>query len=94
MTRFAKKEICPSSHALADYAAAAPSPLARRAVETHLRSCDFCAAELSLLARDAARGRERAAEPSPAPALPLALRLFAESRLAEINAPSSERIAA
>jgi anti-sigma factor RsiW len=94
MTRFAKRETCPTSHTLAHYAADALSPLARSATSAHLRSCDFCAAELSLLARDAARGRERAAEPSPAPALPLALRLFAESRLAEINAPSSERIAA
>ncbi len=93
MTRFAKKETCPSSQTLADFATGALSPLARRATETHPRSCDFCAAELRLLARGVAH-EERAVESTEVLPLPLALRLFAESRLAEINAPSSERIAA
>lgn len=92
MTRFAKKETCPSSHTLSDYAADALPPLARRAARAHLRACDFCAAEVSLLARDAST--QVAADAPAAPPLPLALRLFAESRLAEVNASSSVKIAA
>jgi hypothetical protein len=92
MTRFAKKETCPSSHTLASFATDALTPLAHRATHAHLRACDFCGAEMSLLARSDAR---EAATTDVVPPVPLALRLFAESHLAEVNAaPSSVRIAA
>ena len=87
MTRFAKKQTCPSSQALADLAANNLPPHARRAAERHLRSCDFCAAEVRLLARDAAPDATTTSD--EAPPVPLALRLFAESRLAEINSSAS-----
>jgi hypothetical protein len=90
MTRFAKKESCPSSHTLEAFAADALAPLARRATQAHLRACDFCRAETSLLARSVARDDET----TDAPPVPLALRLFAETRLAEVNAFASARIAA
>lgn len=91
MPRFAKQRNCLSSDALASFAAGLLSPLARQGVGPHLRSCDFCAAELSLHER--APGDERAAaatddEPA-APPMPLALRLFAESHLADIAAASA-----
>lgn len=93
MTRFAKKETCPSSHTLSDYSSDALPPLARRAAAAHLRACDFCAAELRLLARDAAT--QVAADAPAVTPLPLALRLFGEARLAEANAAaSSVKIAA
>ncbi|MCA1815017.1 MAG: hypothetical protein LC746_01175 [Acidobacteria bacterium] len=93
MTRFAKKETCPSSHTLSGYASDALPPLARRTADAHLRACDFCAAEVRLLARAVAPAGSTA-EAADVPPLPLALRLFAESRLAEVNAPSSVKVAA
>lgn len=92
MPRFTKQADCTSSAALAAFAAGTLSPLARLASDLHLKSCDFCAAELRLHERAAANAeatanagvRETTAntadEPPP---MPLALRLFAESKLAE-----------
>ena len=78
MPRFAKRHHCPSSEALRAHAARAP---ARAGVGAHLDSCEFCGAESRLLAR---AGESVAAASAPAPEMPLALRLFAESRLAQI----------
>jgi hypothetical protein len=91
MPRFTKQADCTPSAALAALAASTLSPLARLAAEPHLRSCDFCAAELRLHKRAAAQNETTTAmmtamtttmttEPPP---VPLALRLFAESKLAE-----------
>ena len=52
--------------------------LAQQATKAHLRTCDFCGAELQLLARAAAQ----AIPPVTTPPLPLALRLYAETLLA------------
>ena len=81
MPRFTKQADCTSSAALAALAAGTLSPLARLAADPHLRSCDFCAAELRLHERAAAQAATPLT-PEPPP-LPLALRLFAESMLAE-----------
>ena len=80
MPRFAKQADCPSSAALAALAAGTLSPLARLAAAPHLCACDCCAAELRLHERAAAVQTETTYEPPP---MPLALRLFAESKLAE-----------
>lgn len=98
MPRFTKKADCTTSAALTALAAGTLSPLARLAAEQHLRSCDFCAAELRLHERAATAGTKMtvtviaatkttatvndATTPEPPP-MPLALRLFAESKLAE-----------
>jgi hypothetical protein len=93
MTRFAKKETCPTSRTLEAFMTDALTPLAHHATQAHLRACDFCGAETTLLARSDARDE---AMDDAVPPMPLALRLFAESRLAEANAvaSASERIAA
>lgn len=90
MPRFAKQSNCLSSDVLASFAANLLSPLARQGVGLHLRSCDFCAAE-SRLHECAPRERAFAATAfeSADPPVPLALRLFAESRLADIAAASA-----
>ena len=92
MIRFAKKQNCPSSETLDAYLADSLNALARNSVGAHLRSCDFCDAELRLLARGAqqAEAAESATE-ATAPPVPLALRLFAETRLAEASALASCR---
>jgi anti-sigma factor RsiW len=80
MSRFAKRAICPSSEILEAYRDDALAPIRVSAVEAHIDDCDFCAAESHLLGIAA---RARADTASDAPPMPLALRLFAESQLAE-----------
>ena len=82
MPRFAKQASCTPSATLAALRAGELSPLARQSAELHSRSCDFCAAELQLLSAAAA---SHVVTPEPPP-VPLALRLFAESKLAEAAA--------
>lgn len=101
MPRFAKQVNCPASDTLASFAANALAPLARQGVGLHLRACDFCAAESRLYARAAAvataddettaaaETNNAACREPAAPQMPLALRLFAESRLAEMAAAAS-----
>jgi hypothetical protein len=79
MISFAKQENCPASDTLETYCADALSAASRRGVAAHLRACDFCGAELRLLAR----ATNVELPMNDAPPVPLALRLFAESRLAE-----------
>jgi hypothetical protein len=84
MIPFAKKENCPASETLEAYRADTLSIIARRGVAAHLRACEFCGAEVRLLAR--AANVEVETSTNDAPPVPFALRLFAESRLAEANA--------
>lgn len=106
MPRFQKQADCTSSAALAAFAAGTLSPLARLAADPHLRACDFCAAELRLHERAAkaqtATTHEQsattthdlhAATTNEPPPMPLALRLFAESKLAESSAAVARRAA-
>ncbi len=89
MPRFAKQIDCPASATLFAYGAGTLSYLARPAVAAHLAACEFCGAEASLLTRRDAHVIDKAPEPH-APAMPLALRLFAESALADLNAARAE----
>jgi hypothetical protein len=89
MPRFAKQPGCPASATLQAYGAGTLSYLARRGVAAHLAACEFCGAELSLFERCATAVEPPEVEP-PAPSMPLALRLFARSALAEIAAACAE----
>lgn len=86
MPRFAKQHGCPASATLQSYGAGTLSFLARPGVASHLAACEFCAAELSLLSAQVAHDVLPRIEP---PEMPLALRLFAQSALADIAASAS-----
>lgn len=90
MPRFAKQPDCPASATLQAYGADTLSFLARPAVAAHLAACEFCGAELSLLIQPAPAIKPLTIEPPDTaplpPAMPLALRLFAQRALADINA--------
>jgi anti-sigma factor ChrR (cupin superfamily) len=86
VTRFAKRAICPSSEILEAYRDGALAPALARTVAEHVGECDFCDAESHLLGV-AARAQADAAP--DAPPMPLALRLFAESQLAEVALSAS-----
>jgi hypothetical protein len=82
MARFSKQATCPTAATLAAYHADQRPLLAQQATEAHLSGCDFCGAELQLLARGAAAPQHTDAQPlTAAPPLPLALRLYAETML-------------
>jgi hypothetical protein len=85
MPRFAKQPGCPSSSTLQSYGANTLSFLARPGVAAHLAACEFCGAELSLLVERAPTVETPEVE-AGMPAMPLALRLFAQSALADIAA--------
>jgi hypothetical protein len=93
MPRFAKQPGCPASAALQAYGADTLSFLARAGIAAHLAACEFCGAELSLLTKPA-RAVERPEVEPPPPAMPLALRLFAQSALAGVAASAEARRAA
>jgi hypothetical protein len=84
MPRFAKRHDCPASETLRAHAAGTLSPFPRAGVGAHLSTCEFCAAESRLLTRGV-----EPSETTPAPEMPLALRLFAQSRLAEVASVAS-----
>ncbi|CAN5268796.1 MAG: hypothetical protein ACR2GW_11925 [Pyrinomonadaceae bacterium] len=71
-TVFQKQPVCPSSEMLLAYGKATLSGPAHGKIKTHLASCDFCHAEVSLLLSH---------PPMPGqhtpPSLPFALRLLA-----------------
>jgi hypothetical protein len=87
MNRFAKRATCPSTPTLEAHRAAALAHDTARFVAAHLADCDFCSAELRLL--DASSAAPSDADEQSAPPVPLALRLFAEQRLADIALRSS-----
>ena len=66
MTSFAKKHSCPTSHELLSYVEGLTGPLNRRKVEQHSLLCDFCGAELQLLARCAPFQEDYTPAPTPA----------------------------
>jgi hypothetical protein len=74
---FKKTAACPASSILLSYRLEKLSHQAAAVVADHLDSCDFCNAELPLLAHHK-RGRKRRLEP---PELPINLRILAEAIL-------------
>lgn len=89
MNRFTKRATCPSTPTLEAHRAAALAHDTARFVCAHLADCDFCSAELRLLAAAPQTEATTGAAEPVAPPMPLALRLFAETRLAEVAAASS-----
>jgi len=81
-TRFRKLRTCPQTETLLTFSAGAPRG---GRVAEHVRSCDFCGAEVQLLSRHAPPA---AALPVAAHAMPAPLRRLAEDILAE---PSHSR---
>lgn len=55
---FCKTVKCPTSQALLDYYSSFMSPGDQACVGRHLESCDFCSAELQLLARHRSEDEE------------------------------------
>jgi hypothetical protein len=76
--RFRKTAACPTSTTLLSFRAEKLSPMIGTLVKQHLESCEFCSAELPLLAHHRA---ERGT--SKTPEIPTNLRILAESILAE-----------
>ncbi len=76
-TKFCKQLTCPSSETLLSYGAAGLASELKIHVTKHVAGCDFCGAELQLLARHAPDTVHYKQEKMPAP-----LRYLAESLLA------------
>jgi hypothetical protein len=76
---FRKTAACPASTTLLSFRAEKLSPMVGMLVRQHLESCEFCSAELPLLAH---HRTERKAH-FKAPEIPTNLRVLAESILGE-----------
>ena len=74
---FRKQVDCPSSDTLLNYAGQSLLGPMRERVQLHLAHCDFCGAELHLLAKHTPLAEVNYAPATP----PLALLLFAEQSL-------------
>jgi hypothetical protein len=74
---FFKQVTCPSSETLLAYGASALAAGQRLSIAEHLASCEFCDAELSLLAEHFPTEREEC----PSTTIPLNLRCLAEAIL-------------
>jgi hypothetical protein len=75
---FRKTAACPASTTLLSYRAGTLSPIFGTLVRQHLESCEFCSAELPLLAH---HRTERGS--SKTPEIPTNLRVLAESILGD-----------
>ena len=76
---FRKTAACPTSTTLLSFRAQKLSPMMFTVVKQHLETCEFCSAELALLARHE-RKKPRSLKP---PAIPDNLKILAESILGE-----------
>ena len=76
---FRKTAACPTSMTLLSFADEKLSPMVFTVVKQHLETCEFCSAEVTLLARHRA---ERVLGGDP-PEIPTNLRILAESILGE-----------
>ncbi len=74
---FRKTAACPTSATLVGYRSARLSPEIASLVRRHLEDCEFCNAELRLLAHHKARRGRQASVPE----IPINLRILAESLL-------------
>ena len=78
---FRKSVACPASTTLLSFRAERLSPMVVMLVKQHLEDCEFCSAELPLLAHHDA---EHQNVPKP-PEIPINLRILAESILGELR---------
>lgn len=77
---FRKTAACPASTTLLSFRAKTLSPMIETLVRQHLESCEFCSAELPLLAHH--RVERGSFKP---PEIPTNLRILAESILGELE---------
>jgi hypothetical protein len=77
---FRKTAACPASTTLLSFRAERLSPVVGKLVRQHLASCEFCSAELPLLAHHRAERRAFAT-----PEIPTNLRILAESILGDLT---------
>ena len=77
---FRKTAACPASTTLLGFRTKALSPMLGTLVRQHLESCEFCTAELALLAHNRA---ERGSAKTPE--IPTNLRILAESILGDLE---------
>jgi hypothetical protein len=77
---FRKTAACPASSALLSFRTGTLSAAVALTVQEHLVICDFCSAELPLLAHHRPANR-----PYRAPEIPMNLRILAESILCQIK---------
>lgn len=77
---FRKTAACPASTTLLSFRAEKLSPMIETLVRQHLESCEFCSAEMALLAHNRA---ERG--PARTPEIPTNLRILAESILGDLE---------
>ena len=75
---FCKKATCPPATYLVQYLSAQLSPDRIKRIELHLCSCDFCGAELQLLAKHSVTADEGGCV---TPVMPAHLRLLAQALL-------------
>ena|ERR1700741_4324642 len=66
MKSFGKRSYCPTSHEILAHVEGSLSPLTRQRVEEHALHCDFCGAELQLLAKCAPIEEDYTPAPTPA----------------------------
>lgn len=78
---FRKTAACPASTTLLSFRTEKLSPMVARLIEQHLGACEFCNAELPLLAHH--RTEQKSFKP---PEIPMNLRILAESILGEPRA--------
>ena len=78
--RFRKTAACPASATLLSYASGNLPADVAQGVKEHLEVCDFCSAELPLLAH-----HTPATAVSGPPDIPMDLRILAESILAQLS---------
>jgi hypothetical protein len=76
---FRKTAACPTSTTLLSFSTRKLSPMMFTLVKQHLETCEFCSAELTLLAHHRS-GRRSPLQP---PEIPMNLRILAESILSE-----------
>ncbi len=75
--KFRKARRCPSTPELLSFGLAEPTLEGSREIMSHLAMCDFCGAEVQLLARH----QQSVSSPYDPPEMPRHLRLLAESLL-------------
>lgn len=80
LKQFCKKATCPPASYLVQYLSEGLSATKVKRIERHLFSCDFCGAELQLLARHPLTLEE---EEYVTPAMPEHLRLLAKALLTD-----------
>jgi hypothetical protein len=79
LNNFRKTSDCPSSALLLAFRSAGLSPQISKLVQSHLSGCEFCGAEVALLAHHTTATKKSI----KAPELPINLRILAESILSQ-----------